>query len=205
VKVHALPNEKATRDAIVRELDWLSREGTQRDLRVLFISGHGDVDSRNNYFFFSYQHDPDDYDLYDLPWDLLIRKLTAVKGRAVLFVDTCHAGAVTGNSRKAGAKPLSQIIKEMDTQDLGMVTFAASTGSQVSVELDNFRHGAFTEALYEGLGQAKADLNHDGLIETEELGTWLSQRVRELTDGKQAVVYEPTPGMPSFPIFRVKK
>jgi WD40 repeat protein len=143
VEVHVLPNDKATRSAIVRELDWLNREGTQRDTRVLFLSGHGDVDSSKNYFFFSHEHDPDNYDLGDVPWDLLIRKLTAAKGKAVLFVDTCHAGAVMGNTPKPDPKPLSQIIKEMQTQELGLVVFAASTGSENSVELDRFRHGAF--------------------------------------------------------------
>lgn len=205
VEVHELPNDKATRSGIVRELDWLNREGTQRDLRVLFLSGHGDVDGGNNYFFFSHEHDPDDYDLSDVPWDLLIRKLTAAKGRAVLFVDTCHAGAVMGNTRKADAKPLSQIIKEMETQELGLVTFAASSGPETSVELDSFQHGAFTQALLEGLVGKKADLNHDGVIETNELGTWLSQRIRELTGGKQHADYEPMPGIPSFPLFQVSQ
>jgi hypothetical protein len=95
VKVHVLPNDKAKRGDILRELDWMNKEATQRDTRVLFLSGHGAVDSRNNYFFFSHEHDPDDFDLGDVPWDLIIRKMTAT-GRAILFVDSCHAGAITG-------------------------------------------------------------------------------------------------------------
>jgi WD40 repeat protein len=143
VQVHVLPNGKARRSDILRELDWMNREATQRDTRVLFLSGHGAVDSGNNYFFFSHEHDPDDYDVGDVSWDVIIRKLAA-GGRAILFVDSCHAGAVTGNQRKADAKTLAQIIKETNTQELGLVTFASSERSEDAEELDNFKHGAFT-------------------------------------------------------------
>jgi WD40 repeat protein len=203
VKVHVLPNDKANRSDIVRELNWMNREATQRDTRVLFLSGHGAVDSRNNYFFFSHEHDPDDYDLGDVPWDLIIRKLAA-SGRAILFVDSCHAGAVTGNQRKADAKTLAQIIKEASTDQPGLVTFASSERSEDSQELDNFKHGAFTQALIEGINDRKADLNGDGVIETEELALWIVQRVRELTGGTQHAVYVPAPGASSFALFRGK-
>jgi WD40 repeat protein len=201
VLVHSLTNEKATRGSILKELDWLSREGTQRDIRMLFLSGHGDVDSRKNYFFFAQQHDPDDYDLEDISWDLLIRKLTAPGGRALLLVDTCHAGALSAH--KDGAKPLEQVIKEMRTEETGLVTFAASSGVEDSVEMDQYRHGAFTQAVLEGLAQGKADLNHDKVIETDELGTWITGRVRDLTSGKQHAIHDHTPGVPSFPMFRL--
>ena len=202
VLVHVLTNEGANRSGILKELDWLSKQGTQRDTRMLFLSGHGDVDGRKNYFFLADQHDPDDYDLDDIPWDLLIRKLTASGGKSVLFVDTCHAAAISG--RKDDKKPLSQVIKEMDTEATGLATFAAATGAEDSVEMDQFAHGAFTEAVLEGLA-GEADLNRDGIIETSELGTWITNRVREITGGKQHAIYEPTPGLPSFAIFRVKR
>ncbi len=85
------------------------------------------------------------------------------------------------------------------------MTFAASTGAEDSVEMDPYRHDAFTQAVLEGLTGGKADLNGDGIIETSELGTWVAGRVRELTGGKQHAIYNPTPGLPSFGIFRVKQ
>ena len=63
VDVHVIRSEGAQCSDIPRELDWMNREATEKDTRVLFLSGHGDVDSRNDYFFFSQGHDPDDYDL----------------------------------------------------------------------------------------------------------------------------------------------
>jgi hypothetical protein len=205
VEVRILTNDKASRSNIVRELNWMNTEGTQRDTRVLFLSGHGAVDSDKNYFFFSNEHDQNDYDVGDVPWDLIIRKLTTT-GKAILFVDSCHAGAVTGNRVKDNTKTLAQIIKETSTDQPGLVTFASSEGTEDSQELDApFKHGAFTQALIEGLNDRKADLNEDGVIETQELGAWIVQRVRELTGGKQHAVYQPAPGMSSFAIFRGKQ
>lgn len=197
-----LTNDKARRTDIVRELNWMNVEGTERDTRVLFLSGYGAVDIASNYFLFSYDHDPEDYDLGDVPWDLIIRKLVAAGGRTILFVDSCHAGSLTGNRAKRGAKTLSQVIKETTTETPGLVAFASSEGSEDSEEeeLDSFKHGAFTQALLEGIGDRKADLNGDGMIETLELGTWIVQRVRQLTGGKQHAVYQPAPGMLSFPL-----
>jgi hypothetical protein len=84
------------------------------------------------------------------------------------------------------------------------VTFASSESTEDSQELDSFKHGAFTQALIEGINDRKADLNGDGVIETQELGTWIVQRVRDLTGGKQHAVYQPAPGMSSFALFRGK-
>lgn len=111
---------------------------------------------------------------------------------------------MTGNKAKDDSKTLAQIIKEASTEVSGLVTFASSEGAEDSQELDTFMHGAFTQALIEGLNQRKADLNGDGVIETQELGTWIVQRVRELTGGKQHAVYQPAPGASSFALFRGK-
>jgi uncharacterized caspase-like protein len=86
-----------------------------------------------------------------------------------------------------------------------LVTFASSESNEDSQELDGFKHGAFTQALIEGMNDWKADLNGDGVIETQELGTWIVQRVRELTGGKQHAVYQIGPGASSsFALFRGK-
>ena len=85
-----------------------------------------------------------------------------------------------------------------------MVTFAASTDLEDSVERKEWGHGAFTKALLEGLAGA-ADRNHDGVVEWPELGTWIGQRVLELTGGNQHATFSQPPGLPSFPLYRVGK
>lgn len=67
--------------------------------------------------------------------------------------------------------------------------------------------GAFTEALLEGLG-GKADGfggQRDGVIDSQELGNWVVDRVKELTGGDQHTVYYPSPELPPFPLFALEE
>ena len=202
VETKLIADEQATRSNILSGLRWLSQEGTQGDLRVLFLSGHGGMEG-DSYYFYSRQHDPaGDPDDNDISWTILMKRLTDAKSKVALFVDTCHAAAVTGPQKK-GDKTLSQIIKEMKNEYYGVITFAAATGEEDSVERPEWGHGAFTKALLEGL-EGKAVRNESGIVQTDELGTWIRQRVQDLTGGDQHAIYDPSPGLPSFPLYRVR-
>src|ERR1022692_1611543 len=201
VKTRLITDEQASRTNILSGLKWLSQEGTQGDLRVLFLSGHGGLEG-DSYYFYSRQHDPEgDPEDNDISWTILMKRLTDAKSKVALFVDTCHAAAVTG-PQKRGEKTISQIIKDMKNDYYGVVTFAAATGEESSVERPEWGHGAFTEALLEGL-QGKAARNEDGVVETAELGAWIARRVRELTNGDQHAIFSPSPGLPSFALCQV--
>ena len=88
-------------------------------------------------------------------------------------------------------------MAEQLVKGAGAVVFASSLGDQVSFELDELKHGAFTQALIEGIAQGKADLDagagRDGVINVEELLTYLRARVPQLTGGAQ---------MPACPLLR---
>ena len=61
----------------------------------------------------------------------------------------------------------------------------SSAGKEYSLESDEWKNGVFTYALREGLVRMKADANHDKSITVSELKTYLFDRVKELTGGKQ--------------------
>jgi uncharacterized caspase-like protein len=172
VRPKRLLNEEATRADIIRALNWL-REGTKEDYRLLFLAGHGGMDRQSNYYFFAHDHDPkDDMEVSNIKWNTILDRLTATPGKAILMVDTCRAAAVAGSGKARSAVNFDQILKEMQSDYRGLVTFAASTGKQVSVEKPEWGHGAFTKALLEGL-DGKADGyggRANGYIETKELG-----------------------------------
>jgi hypothetical protein len=207
VKTKRLTNQQATRADIIRGLDWLRREGTEKDYRLLFLSGHGGVDRQSNYFFYSYDHDPrEDLEVYNVRWTTFLDKLTAVPGKAILMVDTCRAAALAGGPKTKGPVNFEEILKEMQSDYRGLVTFAASTGRQMSIEKREWGHGAFTKALLEGLS-GKADGyggRPDGYIDTKELGSWIIDRVRELTAKEQHAIHTQPPELPSFPLYVVR-
>ena len=195
----------AGRTEILEAVSWLSREGTQKDVRVLFLAGHGDRNANDEYYFFSQTHRPgSSFEIHNVRWKALLDELTSVPSKAVLMVDTCHSGAVVGESAyRQGRVDFTRVLKELDSDYVGLVTFAASTGREVSEERREWGHGAFTKALLEGF-EGRADGNGDGVIETLELGSWVVGRVKELTGGRQHALYQPSAGMPSFPFFALE-
>jgi hypothetical protein len=81
--------------------------------------------------------------------------------------------------------------------------FASSTGRQVSIENDTWKNGAFTEALIEGFAGG-ADYVADGKLTIAEIDLWLSDRVKVLTDKRQAPVVRKPDTIPDFPIALVR-
>ena len=59
-------------------------------------------------------------------------------------------------------------------------------------------HGYFTLALVEGLS-GKADYNHDGVVQLNELDLYVTDRVKELSKGMQHPVTARPTSIRSFP------
>ena len=65
----------------------------------------------------------------------------------------------------------------------------AGGGSEYSYEFDSLGHGAFTQAIIEGLGEGKANFTVGGstgtVISAEEVLAYLRLRVPQLTENQQ--------------------
>ena len=90
------------------------------------------------------------------------------------------------------------IVNEFAKTENGVVTFASSQGRETSQEFAAWGHGAFTEALIEGLGEGKADLLHKGSITVSELDAYIAERVKTLTEGRQHSVMSRPSTVPDF-------
>ncbi len=194
------------RAAVLRSLAWLQQAAPAAgDVRLLFLSGHGGLDARDDYYFFAQDHDrEEDPELYDLSWLTLLKKLTQGNATAVMMVDTCHAAAAAGQRPPRVAADFTRVLKQLHSQATGLVTFAASTGRQESIEHPDWRHGAFTFAILEGLRDGKADGHggpKDSIVEVKELGAWLRDRVVELTGGRQTPETDAV-GLDALPLYR---
>lgn len=194
------------RQTLILVLGLLAAVPAWADERLLFLSGHGDVDARDDYYFLAQNHTTGtDPELDDLSWLTLITRLTEGDATAVLMVDTCHAAAA-GRRRTDAAADFTRVIKGVTANATGLVSFAASTGWQASVERQEWGHGAFTQALLLGLRDGRADGFgglKDGTIEAKELGAWIVDWVKRETGGAQLPNYAPSPGLDDLVLFRV--
>ena len=98
----------------------------------------------------------------------------------------------------------TEAICELASDENGGVILAASTGKELSMEHPDWKHGAFTRALLDGMEAGEADQTPDSVIYLRELDYYISERVKELTEGNQ----HPTTLTPStisrFPIVQIQ-
>jgi uncharacterized caspase-like protein len=208
VEARLLPeaNGRASRAEIIAALNWFKGRGAAGDVRILFLSGHGTLDGHRNFYFLSQdQAAAADPEFDSIRWSVFLDSLTAGPVRSVLMVDACHAAAAARGPVQTRVD-LTEVVKTLGSVYPGLVTFTASSGSELSEERDEWQHGAFTAALLEGLA-GKADGmvggQKDGQVDTLELGNWLSRRVSELTGDHQHAIFD-SGGTPLFALSKTE-
>lgn len=205
--VHIKPcyNDTADRGAIIDALDWLDKKATQKDVIIVFIAAHGYME-KGNYYLLPHDGDPDNLRKTAVRWDDLVDTLGNLPSRILLLLDTCHSGGIDPDMlngfRRTGIDN-TEAIRELASEEYGVVVMAASTGKELSMERKEWGHGAFTKALLEGLEESKADFSGDGIIHLRELDQYISERVRTLTDGKQHPTTQRSTTISRFPLFQL--
>lgn len=175
-----LKDKDATKANIEKSLSNLVRDSGQEDVVMLFFSGHGVQDGEDTYFM-SVDADGDEpYSGVDFAFiRKILRKLTDKKCRVLIFMDTCHSGAMFG------MKSAAPKITFMNNDIIG---YYSSTAMQTSEESSDEQNGLFTKALIDGLkGNAK---NSDGEITTDGLSSYIKSYVREKSGNRQEPIVE---------------
>lgn len=203
VQVYPLVNKQADGSSIKDGFEWIRRHTTQHDVAIVFISGHGVNDLQGEYYMLPYDVEISRLFATGISKSEISRVLNQTVGKLVVFLDTCHAGGAQGRTGKDGAQAdINGVVHELAKAGRGAVVFASSAGNQDSVELDQYRHGAFTTALLEGLA-GQADLIKDGIISIDELSVYVSDRVKKLTNGDQMPVTGKPDTTPDLRLFVV--
>ena len=201
VEIQLLTDAKAEKGDILDGLEWLQRQTTSKDLAVIFLSGHGMNDFGNVYYFLPSNFDRNRIKRTGLIFADIKTTVAAIAGKILVFSDTCHSGNILGG-RKA-MQDINAFINELASAENGAVVFASSSGSQVSWEREEWGNGAFTEALVEGI-EGRAAYGQDGQdsvkITVNMLDLYISERVKELTDGLQTPTTAKPHTVPDFPI-----
>ena len=197
VEVKLLTDATATKGDILDGLDWLEKQTTQKDIAAIFLSGHGLNDRDGNYYFLPADVEPQRLKRTGVPFPEFKSTVASLPGKVLFFIDTCHSGNVMGTRR--GATDITAVVNELTSTENGAVVFAASTGNQYSLEDVTWANGAFTKALVEGL-HGKADYTGRGTITVNMLDLYLSERVKELTKGRQTPTTTKPYGVPDFPV-----
>ncbi|QWR77201.1 caspase family protein [Candidatus Magnetomonas plexicatena] len=198
VEVNLILDKDATRDRIKSGLKWIKEEATNKDVSILMFSGHGSNDDDFIYHYIPVAGDREDLTDSAIPQALITTTLYTTLGKRILFMDTCNSGNVVGGARGYGDN-LTGFINALNAAENGVILFASSKRNQASLESGAWRNGAFTKAVLEGLnGEAK--LNNDGLVTVDSLNHYTADRVKELTNKKQATIFDKPARMDDIPI-----
>ena len=201
VEVRRLINGQATRQRTLEGLQWLANAAETGDVAMLFIAGHGVNVLNGEYYFIPVDGHRDRLAQTAVPERAIRDALARVRGQALFFVDTCHAGNVIGNPRSS-ARELSRMASELASAENGVVVFASSSGRQESEESASWGNGAFTKAVISGL-RGQADLNKSGRVTFKGLDFYVSEEVRRLTSGRQTPVTITPIGVADFSLVRL--
>jgi len=130
-QVHVLDitNSKATRDGIRQAKDFLT-QARVNDLVVVFAAGHGMTDTKQNYYFGTWDIDPAQPEVSGLPYEDFEGLLDGIPAlQKMLLIDTCFSGEID--------KDEPTVVAQADTGDgtVKMRAFKAQRG--VSVVADS--------------------------------------------------------------------
>lgn len=198
VIIKKLLNKDATKDAITDGLDWIQRQTGQKDVAMIFFAGHGINDNNGVYYMLPVAADLERIRTTCLNFEELRQTVSSIPGKVLVFIDACHSGNAMGSTRR-GATDINAVVNELSSTENGAVTFTSSTGKQFSLEDPAWGNGAFTKAVIEGLS-GKAVMPGKNKITVKSLDAYISERVKELTKGKQHPTSVTPPNVPDFPI-----
>jgi WD40 repeat protein/uncharacterized caspase-like protein len=213
--VKTLTDEQVTASSLEKLRTFFEGAGRD-DVVMLFVAGHGLLDSNLDYYFGTYDMDFDNPAGKGIIYDnieALFDGLNSLK--KILFMDTCFSGEVDkdemelaqasktefGNVtfRSAGAgvrmkesfgmENTTEIMKELFTdirKGTGSTVISSAGGAEFAMEGEQWKNGLFTFSVLNGIEKKAADLNNDGKIMLSELQDYVRSNVSKLSEGRQS-------------------
>ncbi|MFC1833196.1 caspase domain-containing protein [Thermodesulfobacteriota bacterium] len=186
VHVTLLTNEKATRSAVIRELNYRLRRADKDDTVIIFLSGHGadDPNAPGEFFFLTHDADPEYLaaDAVNMSRQWFVERLDCK--RLVLIADACHAGGFSSKVTKALRRSRENLMKIFQESE-GKVFTTSSRPDELSIEKPEYGNGLFTYYLLQGLG-GEADKDREGVVALKELYDYVYKQTKADSDGYQS-------------------
>lgn len=172
------------------------------DMVVIFFAGHGatEVDASSaegdglEKYLMTWEANPRDLYSTAMPMAEVARILNRIRSERLIFIaDACYSGASGGRTVGTGGirAHISDTFLDRLASGKGKVILGASAASEVSVEKDELRHGVFTYYLLEGL-QGAADRDNDSAVTVDEVFSYVSEKVPQVTGQEQHPVKKGT-------------
>jgi WD40 repeat protein len=181
-----LVNGDATLKNVEDGLAWLQSQAAEDDVGILFLAGHGFQLPDKEYFYAPADFDPQRPRDTGIDYKTIRQTLVKFGGagnKAIFLIDTCYAGSALGPNLSASSA--DSLATQLSRPEFSVVVLSASSGDQLSYEDAQWGDGAFTKALLEGVTEGKADPAQTGEITVFDLSSYVTKRVKVLTEQRQ--------------------
>lgn len=212
IEVHTFVNEQVTLEKL-QEINEILAKTTVNDKVIISFSGHGLMNSNNDFIFASHDIDFSSPDKKGIPFSFIESLTKNIPARRrLILIDACNSGALdeeeniefelAQNVKEHGIKGMSQVKsttqETINSYELmqrlfydfqnndGTYIIAASGGKEYSYEGDEWQSGVFTYSLIQTLNEKDND-NWRGSLEVpiSTLQKEVYKKVKALTKGKQ--------------------
>lgn len=209
-----LYDERVNRENFIKLQDLLKKTKAE-DRVIVFLSGHGVLDEDLNFYFAGHATNFNQVAETAIPYTMIEAVFDSIPARQrLLLMDACHSGlvdksntteqnfmaavAVPSGSRGAKASQLKQgdaqvsfdLMRELFSdmsKESGVQVISAAAGDSYALESEEWNNGVFTYALIQALDAdfKTADVNRNGELSLSEWSMYVSNKVTELTKGRQ--------------------
>jgi WD40 repeat protein len=214
IETHVLTNEQATRVNVLDALAAMQRRMTPDDVGIVFLEGRGGNDTGGEFRFFTGNPLPG----ISSSGNIIARELKTfaqqTPGRLMFWADIRRADSAVesaetnycqsqmATTQQRGSFGLDDFLREMADPDHGVIVIGAGSGS--ATDRPNASLGIFAEAVIASLSlSTESPVNRD--IQLNEFEASVSNRVSELSEGRQHTVNGKPPDIHSFPLWRPQK
>ena len=183
-KIILLTDEDAKKDSVMGSLQRIAEDIAPDDSFYFFYSSHGAGDSAGKTYFITFDTVIDDLALTALPMQELKNAIREIKcHNVVMMIDTCHSGGVKSLGRQ-DEKAFDKLVRTAD-RGTRVAILTSSRTHESSIESDEWKHGAFTYFMLEGLAGASDNFPRDGRVSVTELFDYVMVAVPRATDRAQ--------------------
>src|SRR5205814_9246514 len=143
------------------------RSATPNDLAIVYISGHGWPEGRDDFYLAPSEFDVKSPSVFGISKGEIQERLKNLPSKVLVFLDACYSGSALPQlmAKKSLNNSVEKVVADFRDAGSGLFMIASSTSGQESYEIEKFRHGAMALAVVEALSGFANDVSDARFLE----------------------------------------
>lgn len=178
--IKLLLDKKATKTAIEKEVENITRKVLSNDRIIFYFSGHGAYENKENYLLPTDSYH-DDIHSTSVSINLVLNKLNkSICEKNLLFLDCCHSGFEPGTDTKEIDKNFlaDELIYNSRDEEYTL-GFASCKSNQTSITHPLLKNGVWSHFLIKALRGEASGIYEKGILFSDRLQTYLNKTTKE--------------------------